>query len=125
MCTCTDYPGDDYYCPIHGGAGCWIDLKVKADMLCEKLAGWIVSQNQDVLQSAAQTFGDELKTLKQTLLNHPLNRDEGVPVECTGGNCRGKRCSSGKGFTIIIKKSDLERYKKGFYRPVCNECFGK
>lgn len=66
-CTCFDKPGDEYYCSVHGGEGSWIDLKVKSDMLIEKLGNWIVGQNNDVKESAASAFGDELKTLGKTL----------------------------------------------------------
>jgi hypothetical protein len=66
-CTCVDRPGDEYYCPHHGGEGCWIDLKVKTDMLVEKLGDWIVNQSNNIKRSAAVAFGAELKTLGQTI----------------------------------------------------------
>lgn len=66
-CTCTSKPGDEYYCSVHGGEGSWIDLKVKSDMLIEKLGDWIISQADGVKRSAANDFGDELKALGKTL----------------------------------------------------------
>lgn len=71
-CTCTDRPGDEYYCPAHGGGGgSWIDLKVKTDMLMGKLGDWIVCQNPDIKQTAAESFGQEMKILGQTLYKLP------------------------------------------------------
>lgn len=66
-CTCIKRPGDEYYCPTHGGDGSWIDLKVKADMLIEALGDWVVTLGPEVKQSAAQAFGQQLKDLGQTL----------------------------------------------------------
>lgn len=66
-CNCVNRPGDEYYCPTHGGEGCWIDLKVKSDMLIEKLGDWIINQSDDAKRSAAAAFGVELKALGQTL----------------------------------------------------------
>lgn len=66
-CTCVNKPGDEYYCQVHGGEGCWADLKVKSDMLIEKLGDWIVNQTNDVKRSAAEAFGAEMKELGKTL----------------------------------------------------------
>lgn len=66
-CTCVNKPGDEYYCQVHGGEGCWVDLKVKSDLLIEALGDWIVAQSNDVKRSAASAFGGELKTLGETL----------------------------------------------------------
>ncbi len=49
-----------------------IDLKVKSDMLVEKLGDWIVKQSNAVKRSAADAFGQEFLALGQTLQNHTL-----------------------------------------------------
>lgn len=74
-CTCTNKPGDEYYCQVHGGEGCWIDLKVKSDMLIEKLGDWIVTQSNDVKRSAADAFGEEMKVVGRTLQKLEANNE--------------------------------------------------
>lgn len=70
QCTCQEIPGDEYYCSVHGGEGCLADLKIKSDMLIERLGDWIVQQQNEIKQSAADAFGQELKALGQTLQNY-------------------------------------------------------
>jgi hypothetical protein len=82
ICQCQGRSGDEYYCPIHGGEGCWIDLKVKSDMLIEKLGDWIVNQNNDIKSSAKSAFGAELKILGQTL--QKMANETGAPERAKG-----------------------------------------
>jgi hypothetical protein len=66
-CTCNKLPGDDYYCSVHGGEGCLIDLVVKSDILIEALGDWIANQDDGVKKSATSAFGQPLKELTETL----------------------------------------------------------
>lgn len=75
-CTCHQTPGDEYYCSVHGGEGCLIDLKVKSEMLLEAFGEWIVSQPEAVKDSAVKAFGQRMKNLGETLYNHPINKNK-------------------------------------------------